>query len=134
LYVADIGEQRPCDGGEVTLENVASFMVPADVRDERGSSGTIITGTDVCPTAAWCSSARTAGCSRLATEGSVAQAAFGVDPVRHKADERQGEAVGFAADGSGYFTIAKAPTPPFTTSSRTRRSNLRQFATYSEAN
>ena len=66
------------------------------------------------PTAARCSCAPTAACSRsYARRGAPLAAAFGVHPCSAPAvDERQGEAVGFAADGASYFTISEGAGAP----------------------
>ena len=46
-------------------------------------------------------------------KGAPLAAAFGVDPCSApQADERQGEAVGFAADGTSYFTISEGANAP----------------------
>ena len=104
------------DGGEVTLENVASFMVPADDPATRAGllPGTIITGADVSPDGNVVlvrTYRRVLAFAR--PKGASLEAAFGVDPCSApQADERQGEAVGFAADGAGYFTISEGANAP----------------------
>ena len=100
----------------VTLENVASFMVPADDPATRAGllPGTIITGADVSPDGNVVlvrTYRRVLAFAR--PKGASLEAAFGVDPCSApQADERQGEAVGFAADGASYFTISEGANAP----------------------
>jgi 5'/3'-nucleotidase SurE len=103
------------DGADVTLENVASFTVPDD--DPGGGGllpGTIITGADVSPDGNVVLVRTYGGVLAFARpNGAPLADAFGVDPcAAPAADERQGEAVGFAADGTSYFTISEGAHAP----------------------
>ena len=104
------------DGADITLEQVASFTVPADDPGQcRAASPARSSPVPTSlPTAPRCSCAPTAGCSRTcARQGAPLAAAFGVDPCSAPAAaERQGEAVGFAADGKSYFTISEGAGAP----------------------
>ena len=120
-YTSGIGKvfrapkSRLADGADITLDEVASFTVPAEDPGSAGLlPGTIITGADVAPDG-------TAGLVRTYSQvlafvrptGAPLAAAFGVDPCSAPAAaERQGEAVGFAADGTSYFTISEGAGAP----------------------
>ncbi len=103
------------DGADITLERVASFTVPADNSGSAGLlPGTIITGADVAPDG---TAVLVRTYSRVLAyvrpSGAPLAAAFGVDPCSAPAvAERQGEAVGFAADGKSYFTISEGAGAP----------------------
>jgi 5'/3'-nucleotidase SurE len=104
------------DGADVTLENVASFTLSADDSGVGGVlfPGTIITGADVSPdgNVVLVRTYRRV-LAFVRPNGAPLAAAFGVDPCSApQADERQGEAVGFAADGTSYFTISEGAHAP----------------------
>ena len=104
------------DGADITLQQVASFTMSSDdaVSPGAGLPGTIITGADVSPDGNLVlvrTYRRVLAFAR--PKGKPLAAAFGVNPCyAPQATERQGEAVGFAADGSGYFTISEGANAP----------------------
>jgi 5'-nucleotidase len=106
---------RLADGADITLEKVASFTLPAEDAGSAGLlPGTIITGADVAPDG---TAVLVRTYSRVLAyvrpTGAPLAAAFGVDPCSAPAAaERQGEAVGFAADGTSYFTISEGAGAP----------------------
>src|ERR1700675_751445 len=98
------------------MQQVASFMMSPDdaVSPGAGLPGTIITGADVSPDGNMVlvrTYRRVLAFAR--PKGKSPAAHFGAGPCyAPQADERQGEAVGFAADGSGYFTISEGANAP----------------------
>ena len=101
------------DGADITLEEVASFTLTPDASPlPTGVAkfpGTIITGADVSPdgsTVLVRTYRRVLAFSR--PRGKPLAAAFSRPPCEApQIDERQGEAVGFAANGASYFTISE---------------------------
>jgi hypothetical protein len=105
------GKEQLIDGADNTMEQVASFVMSSDdaVSPGIGLPGTLITGADVSPDGSIVlvrTYRRVLAFAR--PKGRPLAAAFGVDPCRApQVGERQGEAVGFSADGTGYFTIGE---------------------------
>ena len=98
------------DGADVTLRKVASFALAADSPDApAGLPGSVVTGADVSPdgnTVLVRTYRHVLAFAR--PKGQDLAAAFGVDPCRApESPERQGESVGFTADGTGYVTISE---------------------------
>ena len=120
-YTSGIGKvfrapkSQLADGADITLEQVASFTVPAEdpevAASSRARSSPVPT---LLPTAPWCSSARTARCSRTYArrERRSPRRSVSTRAPRPPPLERQGEAVGFAADGKSYFTISEGAGAP----------------------
>jgi hypothetical protein len=100
-------------GADITLEDVASFTLTPDTTllptGIAKLPGTIITGADVLPdgsTVLVRTYRRVLAFSR--PRGKPLAAAFSRPPCdAPQIDERQGEAVGFAANGGSYFTISE---------------------------
>jgi hypothetical protein len=110
--------RRLVDGADVTMRQVASFQLSTD--DEQGAGqlpGTLITGADVSPDGSLVlvrTYRRVLAFAR--PPGQPLAAAFAVDACRApQADERQGEAVGFTADGKGYVTTSEGAHAPIHT-------------------
>ncbi len=101
------------DGADVTMEEVATFSLEPDeslvTTAVAKFPGTIITGADVSPdgsTVLVRTYRRVLAFTRR--RGKPLDSAFGRPPCdAPQIDERQGEAVGFAADGASYFTISE---------------------------
>ncbi len=101
------------DGADVVMQEVASFTLEPDVATTNpGASrfpGTIITSADISPdggTILVRTYRRVLAFSR-GPRGTVASAFRRPPCEAPQLDERQGEAVGFAANGASYFTISE---------------------------
>jgi 5'-nucleotidase len=105
-----VEQSQLVDGADVTMEEVASFtMSPDDDAFGTGLPGTLVTGADVSPDGSMVlvrTYRRVLAFARPADAPLVD--AFTVDPCpAPQADEPQGEAVGFAANGKAYYTISE---------------------------
>jgi 5'/3'-nucleotidase SurE len=106
------------DGANVTMQRVASFQVSTDGEEGAGLlPGTLITGADVSPDGSVVlirTYRRVLAFAR--PPGKPLAAAFAVDACSApQANERQGEAIGFSADGEGYVTTSEGEHAPIHT-------------------
>ena len=139
-YTSGIGKvfrapkSQLADGADITLEQVASFTVPAD---DPGSAG-LPPGHDHhrcrrrLPTAPWCSSARTAACSRTCARRARRSKPRSASIRAPRPRPPNGRAKRSVSPPTARATSrsAKARARPSTTSSRLTR-NRRQQTSYS---
>jgi 5'/3'-nucleotidase SurE len=110
-----VPRRRLVDGADVTMRQVATFQLATDGEDGAGLLlGTLITGADVSPDGSIVlvrTYRRVLAFAR--PKGRPLAAAFAVDACSApQANERQGEALAFTADGKGYVTISEGEHAP----------------------
>jgi len=110
-----VPRRKLVDGTDVTMQQVAKFQLSLDRDDGAGLlPGTLITGADVSPDGSLVlvrTYRRVLAFARPA--GRPLATAFAVDACQApQANERQGEAIGFTADGKGYVTTSEGAHAP----------------------
>ncbi|MCU1485741.1 MAG: hypothetical protein JWN67_2487 [Actinomycetia bacterium] len=119
LYVLtkDIGSSKvfraPADalvaGAHVTMDEVGRFTLPAPRSDADGLPGILVTGADVSPDGSTVLVRTYRSVLAFARPaGKPLEAAFSSEPCEApQAEEAQGEAIGWAADGRSYLTLSE---------------------------
>ena len=110
VFMAEAG--AIADGGDVLMTRVTT-LTAAPTGGPPGPLG-LVTGGDISPDGAVILLRTYLSVAAYARpEGRPLAAAFDTTPcAAPRADEPQGEAVGFLADGSAYVTISEGPTQP----------------------